>query len=61
MDYIKLPPFEIDPLNDQTDLLLYYSQEFIEYLVDFTARLFDLDTKNVQGLNMDTPQVVTNQ
>jgi hypothetical protein len=61
MDYIKLPPFEIDPLNNDTDLLLYYSQEFIEYLVDFTARLFDLDTKNVQGLNMDTPQVVTNQ
>ena len=61
MDYIKLPPFEIDPLNNETDLLLYYSQEFIEYLVDFTARLFDLDTKNVQGLNMDTPQVVTNQ
>jgi len=61
MDYIKLPPFEIDPLNNNTDLLLYYSQEFIEYLVDFTARLFDLDTKNVQGLNMDTPQVVTNQ
>jgi len=61
MDYIKVPPFEIDPLNNETDLLLYYSQEFIEYLVDFTARLFDLDTKNVQGLNMDTPQVVTNQ
>jgi hypothetical protein len=61
MDYIKLPPFEIDPLNNETDLLLYYSQEFIEYLVDYTARLFDLDTKNVQGLNMDTPQVVTNQ
>jgi len=61
MDYIKLPPFEIDPLNNETDLLLYYSQEFIEYLVDFTARLFDLDTKNVQGLNIDTPQVVTNQ
>jgi hypothetical protein len=61
MDYIKLPPFEIDPLNNDTDLLLYYSQEFIEYLVDFTARLFDLDTKNMQGLNMDTPQVVTNQ
>lgn len=61
MDYIKLPPFEIDPLNNETDLLLYYSQEFIEYLVDFTARLFDLDTKNVQALNMDTPQVVTNQ
>jgi hypothetical protein len=61
MDYIKLPPFEIDPLNNDTDLLLYYSQEFIEYLVDYTARLFDLDTKNVQGLNMDTPQVVTNQ
>ena len=61
MDYIKIQPFEIDPLNNETDLLLYYSQEFIEYLVDFTARLFDLDTKNVQGLNMDTPQVVTNQ
>jgi hypothetical protein len=61
MDYIKLPPFEIDPLNNDTDLLLYYSQEFIEYLVDYTARLFDLDTKNVQALNMDTPQVVTNQ
>jgi len=61
MDYIKVPPFEIDPLNNETDLLLYYSQEFIEYLVDFTARLFDLDTKNLQGLNIDTPQVVTNQ
>lgn len=61
MDYIKLPPFEIDPLNNETDLLLYYTQEFIEYLVDFTARLFDLDTKNLQALNIDTPQVVTNQ
>jgi hypothetical protein len=61
MDYIKLPPFEIDPLNNETDLLLYYTQEFIEYLVDFTARLFDLDTKNMQALNIDTPQVVTNQ
>lgn len=61
IDYIKVPPFEIDPLDNQTDLLLYYSQEFIEYLVDFTARLFDLDTKNVQALNIDTPQVVTNQ
>lgn len=61
MDYIKLPPFDIDPLDNNIDLLLYYTEEFIQYLLDFSARLFDLETKDANSLGMDTQQVVINQ
>lgn len=57
VSYMKNPPIEVDPLNGKTDLSLFYSREFINFWIDMSARLFDLNTRNVQGLNIDTPQI----
>jgi len=57
IDYIKTPPFNVDPENDMTDLQLYYSREFIDFWIDMSARYFDLNTKDIQSLNMDNPQI----
>lgn len=61
ISYLRKPPFAIDPEDADTDLLLYVPQEFIEFLIDKGAALFDLETKDVQSLNMDAPQVVVNK
>jgi hypothetical protein len=60
-NYLRLSPFVIDPEDDATDLLLFVPQEMIEFLIDKAAQLFDLETKDVQSLNMDSPQVILNK
>ena len=60
VDYIKLP-FEIDPEDDTINLNLYISEEMIQYILDYAARLFDLETKDINSLQIDTQQVVINQ
>lgn len=57
MDYIKTPPYDVDSTNNVTDLELFYSREFINFWIDFSARLFALNTKDMQSLNMDNPQI----
>lgn len=60
-NYLSIPPFVIDPEDDTLDLLLFIPQEMIEYLVDYGAKLFDLETKDWPSLGADTNQVVTNK
>jgi len=60
LNYMTLPKVDIDPENDETDLLLYYPKGMIEYFIDFGAQLFDLEIRNAQGYNLDGNQVVTN-
>ena len=60
-DYIKLPPFNINPLDNNVDLLLYYSEEFLQNFIDYAARLFALETKDPQSVSMDENQIVINQ
>jgi hypothetical protein len=36
-------------------------QELIEFLVDYAAKLFDLETKDWQSINFDNNQVITNK
>lgn len=57
MTYMRNPPISVDPSNDVTDLSLFYSNEFIDFWIDVSARLFDLNTKDVQSLNIDNPQI----
>jgi hypothetical protein len=57
IDYIKTPPYDVDSTNDTTNLELFYSREFINFWIDFSARLFALNTKDMQSLNMDNPQI----
>ena len=57
MDYLRTPPFDVDSQNDKTDLELFYSREFINFWIDLSARLFDLNTKDIQSLNIDNPQI----
>jgi hypothetical protein len=59
--YISLPPQNILSRNNTVDLLLYYSYEFLQYCIDFFAAEFDRNTKNVQSLQINAPQVVVNQ
>ena len=61
ISFISKPKFVIDPEDEDTDLLLYIPMEFIEFLIDKGAALFDLETKDVRSLNMDAPQVVMNK
>lgn len=61
ISYLSIPPFEIDPLNNNLDLLLFMPQELIEFLVDYAAKLFDLETKDWNSLNFDNSQVITNK
>lgn len=61
VSYLRIPPFTIDPLNNTLDLLLYMPQELIEFLVDYAAKLFDLETKDWQSINFDNNQVITNK
>ena len=60
-NYLRIPPFTIDPENTSLDLLLFMPQELIEYFVDYAARLFDLETKDWQSISFDSSQVVTNK
>jgi hypothetical protein len=60
-NYLRIPPFVIDPENTNLDLLLFMPQELIEYFVDYAAKLFDLETKDWQSINFDSSQVVTNK
>lgn len=60
LNYMTLPKVNIDPENNETDLLLYYPEGMIQYFIDFGAQLFDLETRNPQGYNLDGNQVVTN-
>lgn len=57
IDYIRTPAVSADPENDKTDLELYYSREFIDFWIDISARYFDLNTKDIQSLNIDNPQI----
>jgi hypothetical protein len=61
ISYLRIPPFEIDPTNTTLDLLLYMPQELIEYLVDYAAKMFDLETKDWNSFNFDSNQVITNK
>jgi hypothetical protein len=61
ISYLSIPPFEIDPENNNLDLLLFMPQELIEFLVDYAAKLFDLETKDWNSLNFDNSQVITNK
>lgn len=61
ISYLSIPPFDIDPENNTLDLLLFMPQELIEYLVDYAAKLFDLETKDWNSLNFDNSQVITNK
>jgi hypothetical protein len=61
ISYLRIPPFIIDPLDNELDLLLYMPQELIEFLVDYAAKLFDLETKDWQSINFDNNQVITNK
>jgi len=61
IDYIRKPPVLIDPENDTTDLTSFYSYEFLQYVIDYAAQLFDLNTRNGQALNIDSMQTVANQ
>ena len=60
-NYLKIPPFIIDPEDNSLDLLLFIPQEMIEFLVDYGAQLFDLETKDWNSLGPDSNQVVTNK
>lgn len=60
-NYLKVPPFVIDPEDDTLDLLLFIPQEMIEFLVDYGAQLFDLETKDWNSLGADSNQVVMNK
>lgn len=60
-DYLTLPPFEIDPEDNEKDLLLYIPGEMIEFLIDKAAVLFDLETKNWNSLQPDNVQTITNK
>jgi hypothetical protein len=60
-NYLKIPPFVIDPEDNLLDLLLFIPQEMIEFLVDYGAQLFDLETKDWNSLGADSNQVVTNK
>lgn len=61
ISYLRIPPFTINPLDNTTDLLLYMPQELIEFLVDYAAKLFDLETKDWNSFSFDNNQVITNR
>jgi hypothetical protein len=57
LSYLKLPPINVNVENNKTDLSLFYTNEFIYFWIDMSARIFDLNTRNIQALNMDNPQI----
>jgi hypothetical protein len=59
-DYMTLPKIDIDPEDNEIDLLLYYPRAMLEYFIDFGASMFDLETRNGQGFNLDSNQIVIN-
>lgn len=61
INYLRQPYVVIDPLNDIIDLELYHPREFWEYVIDYMAQLFDLETKDGKSLNIDNYQLVKNQ
>lgn len=61
VDYLTLPPFVIDPEDNEKDLLLYIPEEMVEFLIDKAAVLFDLETKNWNSLQPDNVQIITNK
>jgi hypothetical protein len=61
VNYIRQPFFDIDPENDDLDMELYLPREFWEYVIDYMAQLFDLETKDGRSFNLDNYQLVKNQ
>ena len=57
VDYLRTPPYDVDSTNNTTNLELFYSREFINFWIDLSARYFALNSKDIQSLNIDNPQI----
>lgn len=60
IDYVKQPPFDIDPNDSVTDLTTYYPYRFLIYLIEQAALLFFRETKDIQGAQLTQQQIIEN-
>ena len=61
MDYYKKPTVMILTTNNTIDLEVTYNLPFLYTVLDYAARLFSMDTKDVQGMQMYDKEIIDNE
>lgn len=60
IDYVRVPPLDIDVANTSTELLDYYSQKFLYHLMDECVMNFATQTKDQPTRQMAMQDVINN-
>lgn len=61
VDYLKEPPVDIDPTNNQFDYETLYSYEMVNFVIDVAVKLFQLRIRDLNQAGAENQQIIINE